>query len=129
MFDKLEIFLMASGLARHATSRQNVIAQNVANADTPGFKARDIKSFSDTYRNGGANLTMRSTRADHMRIQGGQIGSLQSFETDDPISPNGNSVSLETEMVKASEVRHEHELALSIYSKSMDILRASLGSR
>jgi flagellar basal-body rod protein FlgB len=45
------------------------------------------------------------------------------------MSPNGNSVSLETEMVKAADTQREHDLALAVYGKSLDILRASLGRR
>ena len=45
------------------------------------------------------------------------------------MSPNGNSVSLEGEMVKAADVKREHDLALAIYGKSLAILRASLGRR
>ncbi len=128
MFDKLEIFQMASGLARHAAARQNAIARNVANADSPGYRAKDIASFSETYNGGTAQTDLRMTRSGHVgNLSAG--GDYRVIATDDPVSPNGNSVSLETEMVKASEVRHQHELALSIYSKSMDILRASLGSR
>ena len=41
MFEGLEIFQLAGGVARHAASRQAVVAQNIANADTPGYRARD----------------------------------------------------------------------------------------
>ena len=50
MFEKLEVFAMAQALARHGAARQAVIAQNVANADTPGYRARDAVEFSETYR-------------------------------------------------------------------------------
>ena len=45
----------------------------------------------------------------------------------DSQSPNGNTVSLEDEMVKAADVRHQHELALAVYSSALNILRTSLG--
>jgi flagellar basal-body rod protein FlgB len=44
-------------------------------------------------------------------------------------SPNGNSVSLETEMVKAVDVKQQHDMALSIYRSVSEIIRASLGRR
>ena len=44
-----------------------------------------------------------------------------------PVRPVGNTVSLETEMMKAVEVRHDHEMALSVYQTSLGILRTSLG--
>ena len=42
-------------------------------------------------------------------------------------SPNGNTVSLEDQMMRAAEVRQSHDMALGVYRKSLDILRASLG--
>ena len=46
MFEKLELTRMAQALASHAGTRMGVIAENVANADTPGYKAKDIGSFA-----------------------------------------------------------------------------------
>ena len=46
MFEKLELTRMAQGLAAHAGARMGVIAKNVANADTPGYKAQDIPDFT-----------------------------------------------------------------------------------
>ncbi len=129
MFEKLEIFKMAFGLASHSAGRQTAIARNVAHADTPGYRATDIASFSDTYESDNTSFQMRTTRARHSDKPLAGTSSFKLFETNDPISPNGNSVSLETEMVKASETRHQHELALSIYSSSLNILRTSLGRR
>ena len=69
MFEKMDILTKAVGLAKHAAARQSVIAQNVANADTPQYRAKDIASFADTFRtdDGGA---MRTTRARHLTAQG-----------------------------------------------------------
>ena len=47
MFEKLEITRMAQALAAQSGSRMAVIAQNVANADTPGYKAKDVPAFAD----------------------------------------------------------------------------------
>ena len=50
MFDSPEIMRMAHLLASHSAARQAVIAANVANADTPGYLARDIAPFAEIYR-------------------------------------------------------------------------------
>ena len=47
MFQSLDILRMAQAYATHAATRQQAIAQNVANADTPGYRARDAIPFSD----------------------------------------------------------------------------------
>ncbi len=43
--------------------------------------------------------------------------------------PNGNSVSLETEMLNAVSAKRQHDRALAIYKSSLTVLRASLGRR
>ena len=128
MFDKLEILQMARGMVDQASARHSVIAQNIAQADTPGYHARDIASFADSYSRA-SGTSMRATRPQHLSVSSGASHEMKSFQTDDPVSPNGNSVSLETEMVKASQVQIQHELALSIFSTSLGILRTSLGRR
>ncbi len=65
MFEKLEIFRMAGAMAQHATARQSVIAENIAQADTPGYKARDVAPFAQTYK-ADDSQQMRKTRAGHL---------------------------------------------------------------
>ena len=127
MYDRLEIFQMAHGLAKHASARQASIAGNVANADTPGYRAQDVTPFSETYRAKTDSTGMRGTRAGH--LSGGAVASAVPEQFDAPGSsdPNGNTVSLETEMIKSVEVRQSHEMALSVYQTSLGILRTSLG--
>ncbi len=128
MFDNLEIFRMSNALAVHSSARQAKIASNVANADTPGFRASDISPFSRIYQDSRDDGTLRATRPGH--ISGGltQISAARSVDVPGAADPNGNTVSLETEMVKAVEVQHAHETALSVYESARNILRTSLGS-
>ena len=128
MFDKLEIFRMSQGLAMHAAQRQSTIAQNVANADTPGYRARDMVSFAQTYEPQGAG-TMRATRAGHLNASSGPHEVVAAREVLRPgaASPNGNTVSLETEMMAAAQAKGDHDLALSVYQTSLRIMRSSLG--
>lgn len=126
MFEKLELTRMAQAMAAHAGSRMGVIAKNVANADTPGYKAEDIADFASVYADPGPPL--KATRAGHITDPARptdprpvKIGGAQ--------SPNGNSVSLEQEMVKSVEARQEHEMALAIYRATSDVIRASLGRK
>lgn len=127
MYGKLEIFRMASAMAKHAGTRQAAIAQNVANADTPGFKARDIAGFADLMTRSRDSTGQFATRAGHLH------GTVDPFEPEFRItetasdSPNGNSVSIEDEMMKAVEVQRQHEKSIAIYRSSLNILRTSLG--
>lgn len=116
MFDRLEIFTLAAAQARHAAARQAVVAQNIANADTPGYRARDITDFDQTWQ----RLQGRATDP------GGPLP-VRVIDAGTPTSPNGNSVSLELEMLRGIEAQRAHSRALRVYGSAMSILRTSIG--
>jgi flagellar basal-body rod protein FlgB len=127
MFEELNVIKVASAMARHAAVRHRVIAENVANADTPGYRARDVQEFS-SYVN--EAFTPRATRAGHLGAQAVQNAAFRPDQFKDPAieaSANGNSVSIETEMLRAVEAQGQHSRATAIYSKVRDIVRLSLG--
>ncbi len=128
MFEKLELFRMSSAMAAHASARQELVSRNIANADTPGYKARDLPSFARLMQRVEEPVALRTSRAAHM-AEAGSMLSQSAIPTDDEPSPNGNSVSLESEMVRAAEIRQEHDMALAVYSASLNILRTSLGRK
>ncbi|MEX3017517.1 FlgB family protein [Gymnodinialimonas hymeniacidonis] len=116
MFDRLEIFQLAGGLARHSAARQAVVAQNIANADTPGYRARDVADFAETWR----NMTAEN------RLGHGDMP-MRVLDAGTPASPNGNTVSLEFEMLRGIEAQRAHDRALRVYGSAMTILRTSIG--
>ncbi len=124
MFEKLEITRMAQALAAHSGARMGVIARNIAHADTPGYKAQDLPSFDRVFaaRSG----DMRATRPGHLTAVSGGTPVLAERAAGRE-APNGNTVSLEGEMVKSVEARQSHEMALAIYRATSDVIRASLG--
>ena len=124
MFENLELTRMANAMATGAGARMGVIARNVANADTPGYKAMDLPSFAETYHKSGAS--MRATRPGHFNADDAKTAVLPRQDKGAG-APNGNSVSLEEEMVKSASVRQDHDMALAIYRNTSEILRASLG--
>ena len=129
MFEKLAILQIAQAMAAHAALRQNAVSQNIANADTPGYAARDVQPFAETYAAMSSGAALRTTRNQHVP-GGGATGTEISLRSEPGVmSPNGNSVSLEDEMVKAVEVKRQHDLALAIYKTSLGVLRTSLGRR
>lgn len=124
MFEKLELTRMAQSLAAQSGARMAVIAENVANADTPGYKAKDMPAFSEVFAAEGE--AMRVTRPGH--FDGATTASQPMPDTSrGHEAPNGNSVSLEAEMVKSVEARQSHDMALAIYRATSDVIRASLG--
>lgn len=129
MFDRLEIFQKAQAMALHAGARQSAIARNIANADTPDYRPTDVKPFAEAWRDAGHDFAPHQTRAGHF-LAGGPGTTLAEAvmaPTEGAGAPNGNGVSLESEMVKSAEVRHQHDMALAIYGSALGILRAGLG--
>ena len=126
MFENLEVMKLARGMASHASARQALVAENIANADTPRYQAKDIQSFAQVVQDGGFD-DLKNTRASHLHGSASQWATTTTYAL--PQNPNGNTVSLETEMVKATELRHQHEMALAIYKSSLNVLRASIGRR
>lgn len=123
--NKVEVLTMARAMAAHAAARQGVIAANVANADTPGYRARDLATFADVWA--GQGTALRTTRAGHLG-RGQRVGVPQ-LPDRLHASPNGNAVSLEAEMVKGAEARQAHDMALAIYRSLSGNIRATLGRR
>jgi flagellar basal-body rod protein FlgB len=124
----LNILKLASQLASHASARQKVITQNVAHADTPGYKAQDLASFDATLARLDTPFTSRTTRPGHIAFGANPNG----FEAREATvlgaeSPNGNTVSLEDQMMRAADTRQTHDLALGVYGKTLDILRTGIG--
>jgi flagellar basal-body rod protein FlgB len=123
----LTLLRLSSSLAAHSAARQTILTENVAHADTPGYRARDIADFAQTLEDG-RGFAAEATRPGHMDFgadaAGFEVEEVAAFGAE---TPNGNSVSLEDQMIRTAEVRHSHDLALGVYRKTMDILRTSLG--
>ncbi len=128
MLEKMQIFRMAQSMASHASARQAVIAQNVANADTPGYRARDIAPFAETFA--ASNQSgLRATRPGHILPGESPATTWRAFEAERPgaLSPNGNNVSIETELMMSAEAQSEQRRALAIYRSALNVLRTSIG--
>ena len=117
MLTELKLLDTMSAMSRHAAQRHAVIAENIANADTPGYQAKDITPFSELY-----NQAMREGRA-----VSGNSAELILSGGDNAMSPNGNSVSLEQQMMLSAQVKGSHDMALAVYKKSLDMMRMAVG--
>jgi len=115
-------------------ARQNVLSRNVANANTPGYAPHDLKpmDFDDfLHRNNaaGAFQTSLATTDDrHIAIAPKEDTRFQDITQQDvDASPNGNSVSLEQEMIKVSDTQMQFQTATNLYSKAISMMRTALG--
>lgn len=127
MFEQLDMFRMSSAMAVHAGQRQAIISQNVANSDTPGFVPRDIAGFHTLYQSNSDATSQRATRTGHLNGSAGDMKSAETFAVRDEASPNGNAVSLETEMLKSVDAKRQHDRALAIYKSALGVLRTTIG--
>ena len=112
--------------------RQGILAENIANADTPGYIERDLDPFSVDDANTPRSLAMVSvtnTSPLHIAISSddgsGPFGAQSApFE----IRPSGNGVTLEDEMMKVSGNDMDYQTVTALYTRSMAILKTALGS-
>jgi flagellar basal-body rod protein FlgB len=103
-------------------ARQKLLAENVANADTPKFQPHDLRAPSSR----GAPDVVARTHAGHMTLDGGK-----GFDPRDPKrfekTPSGNGVNLEDEMMKVAQNQSDYQLAASLYSKSLSLMKIAIG--
>ena len=111
--------------------RQEIVAQNIANADTPDFKSKDLKpfNFGDLVRRE-ASLNMVATQNNHMPGRRKRAVDFAVAEERKPYetNPDGNSVVLEEQMSKMNETQVSHRLTNELYKKHLKMIRTALGS-
>jgi flagellar basal-body rod protein FlgB len=119
------LFDLASQQARFLTVRQAVIAQNVANANTPGYVAKDVGEFEDIFD--GAQLQLASTHPAHLGTDPLDPASAAEREEDPwEIVHSGNSVGTEKEMLKSGKINREYSLNTSIVKAFNQMMSASV---
>ena len=128
--DEMPLLAMLKGRMSWLSARQNVLAQNVANADTPGFTARDLKpiNFEDMLHKsanpGGASGGLGATDPRHIALsQGGDTSFTDAALT----QSSGNSVSLEQEMIRVADTQAEYQAASNLYAKAIDMMKVAIG--
>jgi flagellar basal-body rod protein FlgB len=127
MLDNLNILNLASAMARHAAARHQVISENIANADTSNYRAKDLEPFSEAYSRMAKQFNQTGDRSPFSGSEPPWRVNL--IETPGMESPNGNNVSLEDQMMRSIETQGDHETATLIYKKSIDILRLAVRGR
>jgi flagellar basal-body rod protein FlgB len=141
-FTKLTVFQTLAAKMTWLNERQRVLAQNVANADTPGYEARDIKEpdfarmLDRLQRRPGKDVApVQIARTDGQHLSGGGGGTALGGEVAlDPKkvdglepSPTGNAVNLEEEMMKVARSAADYELMANLYQRQLGMLRLALG--
>ena len=119
-------------------TNQSVLSQNVANADTPGYKTQelekqDFSSLVDDLTGSNSNraastVKMQASRSGHMAAGGGRVDMPEAHDMKDgEESPTGNSVVLEEEMIKVADNQMQYGMVVNLYKKNMGLLKIALG--
>ena len=129
----IPLFQMLKGRLSYLNTRQHVIAQNVANANTPGFTPSDLTpfTFQGAMQAQGGPAMMASTEPGHMAPPGVATTAAQSAAKvvavpDSETRLDGNSVVLEEQMMKMSDARVDYDAAVSMYQQSMNLILAAI---
>ena len=130
----IPLFSMLRTRMQWHQERQKVLAENVANADTPNFRTRDLKplDFASQVQAGGqATGQVRLAATSPMHITGSSGSSTFATDRDSKydVKPAGNAVNLEDEMMKVASNQMDYQAAISLYSRSMGLFRTALGKR
>ena len=106
------LFQLASQRTQWLSTRQSLIAGNVANANTPQYRAQDLKPFAAVLAQ---TITMATTNPAHLSPEESELDSERRTDADsaDP-TISGNSVNLQDEMIKLGEVSRESSMANSV---------------
>jgi flagellar basal-body rod protein FlgB len=109
----LYVFQLASQSAQWLSARQSLIATNVANANTPGYRAVDLQPFSAVLDS--TQITMATTNPAHMTATQADFTSSRVVESDSADETlSGNSVNLEQEMIKLGDVNRAYSMDTNI---------------
>lgn len=124
MLSKIAVLRQASAQMEYQSHRQALVTENIANADTPGFRPRDLKPFDEQVRTARIDLAVSSDR--HLKGRaGGGLADMQAKSYE--VAPNGNGVVIEEQMLKMAAIQGTHQMASQIYRKGVELLRASFG--
>ncbi|MGE0254090.1 MAG: flagellar basal body rod protein FlgB [Alphaproteobacteria bacterium] len=110
--------------------RTEVVAANIANADVPGYRSRDISApdFARALQRAGNAEAVQRTSAQHLAARDTVAGAKMHDAADPGVARlDGNTVSLEHQLFKLGETQTDHSLVLGLYRKHMSLIRVALG--
>jgi flagellar basal-body rod protein FlgB len=107
--------------------RQRVLAENVANADTPNYQAKDLAQPNFEQQVSMASLALATTEPGHIAASGGgsqfAVDSGSRYE----VRPRGNSVTHEDEMMKVASNQMDFDAVADLYTRSLSLIKLAIG--
>jgi flagellar basal-body rod protein FlgB len=116
------------------SDRQRVVAQNIANSETPGYKAREVSqpNFAALVGGSGMVATPQVQLTDRMKNLGAiqPLGAGVILDKDiTETKPDGNNVTLEDQLLKMGEIQADFQAMTGLYRKQMSMLKTAVGGR
>ena len=134
MTTDISLFKAMGSKMAYLNTRQRVISQNIANADTPGYQPSDLTKvdFGRTLKkvSGDTSIQMVSTNSGHLP-SANQMAALKVREQKNTyeVAPDENGVILEEQLIKSNDVQMDYNLMINLYRQNTDLIRTSLGKR
>lgn len=131
--NKLTLFGLMKGQMGWLNRRQEVLAQNVANSDTPGYKPADLQpfDFKDMVKRQNMQQGRGLSTTSAMHFAGTRAATSPFAESQDvtpyETSPNGNGVVLEEQMAQIAETQVQHRLTTELYRKHIGMIKIAIG--
>lgn len=127
------LFQALGSKMKYLQQRQSLVAQNIANANTPDYKPKDLtevdfgtnldRVLDDRF----SRVRLASTRPGHMGPDGGRSPREDEQDQTYEVTPSGNAVILEEQSVKASQTQADYSLMSTLYSKNRNMMMTALG--
>ncbi len=128
---KIPLFTMLTDRMAWLNKRQAVLAQNIANADTPGYKPNDLAPVNFKRLAEAATRRIGVTVTDSQHLTGvsqAKAAFSETRQTDTfEMTPSGNAVVLEEQLMKVSETVMNHQITANLYAKHVNMIRMVLG--
>jgi flagellar basal-body rod protein FlgB len=117
------IFTLAAQRLNWLGRRQTVLAQNIANVDTPGYTPRDLPPFAATLADAAGTMRRTSPR----QLPGASADLLDGNARPEARAPDGNAVALDTQLKDVADTATDQQLVTTIYSKYLAMFQLTLG--
>lgn len=128
-YNKLSLMSLTSKKMEWLSGRQKIVSENVANADTPGYKTKDVSSFEEYLEGSSRKVGTYVTNSKHITMNPESKMGVHVDKNAWGTNINGNTVSLEQESIKSAEIRETYAMATNLYKKGYTMIKTAIGNR
>lgn len=132
--ENLTLFKALGAKMNYLSQRQRVISQNIANADTPGYRPQDLTpvDFGKVIKNitHSRNVALETTDAQHLPPPNTVAEAKEKVQKKTyDVAPTGNAVVMEEQLINAGRTNMDYNLMTTLYQKNMRMIQIALGTQ